>query len=155
MQRVIALFPVAVDGENLAGYLVNAEDVGSESVLFFDVGNRINLKDRAQTIGVIRIVIATFDLVVGLLGLRDVRVHRGRSQIHIAVHPRAYPLPVLNLGHVLNVGLALGGVEIRCRIGQVNVINAYKQRDRPTLVRVPRKLQVLSATQRNLREQLL
>ena len=94
--RRVVFIPVAVDRQHLAGRFVDGDDVGRWPVgVVLNVEEGVNLVDRAQAVGVKRVVLAAFDLVVGNGRLRRVEVRRGDHDVHVAVHARLDALVVV------------------------------------------------------------
>ena len=144
--------PVAVQAQGLARGLVDADDVRLHAVTEVQVG--VNLEDGPQAVLVVAGVLAAFDLVVGDRGLAELDLV-GRANVNLGVHACLHAAVELGLGDVLNVRLALSGVEVGGRKRQVNVVDGNELGRRAIPLRGPHELQVLAATQRQLRRELL
>ena len=142
----IIRFPVAVERQGLAGRFIDAQNVRAE-VFVFDVEVGVDFKDGPKAILVVAGGRATLDLVVGNRCLAVFGII-GIPQVNVDIHARLNALLVLHLRDVLNVRLALGGVEICCSEWQIHVVNRHELRTRTAMLRVPHELHVLTTAQR-------
>ena len=152
--RLVQFVPVAVDRQHAAGNLVDADDV-RQRAFALDVVDHVDFEHGAQTVLVVRALVAPLDLVVRLLGAAELRLSRGRDQIDIEVHASLDAVLVVKLRQVLDVRLALGAVEVGRGERQVHVVDCNEQELGAVARLVPRNLHVLATAQRHLRQQLL
>ena len=83
---LVIFFPVAIDGQDVLGTLVNADDVWCQSVVIAKVMDDVALEHGAQTIDVVAVVLTTFDLVVCFLSLGFVRGQWVDHEVDVHVH---------------------------------------------------------------------
>ena len=110
------------------------------------------LEHGAQTVLVVARVAAALDLVVGDIGGRAVRLKARRRQVDVAVHAALDAHLIVELRQILNVRLALRGVEVGRREGQIHVVDHDGEEAGAVARLVPRHLEVLRAAQWHLRQ---
>ena len=156
--RVVALFPVPVQANDLRVQLVDHQDVRSRLALrprvVFQLKVRIAVVNATQAIDILATLTA-FDLVVRLLRACRLRIHAGTDQVHILVQPAINTRTELVLGNVLHLSRTLRRVEVRSSKRQQNVVNRHELRARTLLLLVVPHLHVLRATHRELGKHLL
>ena len=151
LAAVVLFVPVAVDRKHLARWLVDGDDVRRVAVTL-DVGDDVALEHGAQAILVVAGVATTFDLVVRHIGRRALRLLARWRQVDVAVHAALDAHLIVELRQVLDVRLALRGVEVGCRKRQVHVVDHDGKEVRAVTRLVPRHLEVLRAAEWHLRQ---
>ena len=137
-----------VDHHDVRGHLA----VGALVVVQFQPS--VDVVDLAQAVLVVLPLFA-FNALVGLLGLAHLWLGGGADQFDVAVQAASDALLVLELGDVLNLGHALGGVEVHGRVRQEDVVNGDELSAGALFLFVVPHLHELRATHRQLREHLL
>ena len=138
--RLIALFPIAIHAQHLVFKVVDHQDVRGHLALGAGVALKlqpcVDVIDRAASVDVLGVILAAFNSVVGLFGLRLFRLHRRPHIAVVNVQPTPDAAVKLPLRDVLALGHALRGVEVRSREWQDDVVNGDELRARALLVLV-------------------
>ena len=118
--------PISVQTQHLAVQLVDHQDVRGHFALAFLVVFKfqvgVDVVDPAQAVFVV-VVLATFNLVVGLLRLGRLRLHRRPHHFDITVHAHADAPIEFPLRDLVHLGSTLCGVEIAGRERQNHPVN--------------------------------
>ena len=148
--RVVALFPVTVQADDLGALLVHHHDVRSHLTLgkFVVVKFQkcVDMVDLAQAVVVVLELLA-LDLVVGLLRAALLGLlaagQVGAADVHAAGHaPVVFPL-----GDLVDLSRTLGGVEVGGRKGQDHPVDGQELHHGALLLLVVPELQKLRSAQ--------
>ena len=148
--RVVALFPVTVQADDLGALLVHHHDVRSHLALgllvVVKLQERVYVVDLAQAV-VIVLELLALDLVVGLLRAALLGL-LAAGQVEAAdVHAAGHAPVVFPLGNLVDLGRALGGVEVGGRKGQDHAVDWQELHHGALLLLVVPDLQELRSAQ--------
>ena len=143
---LVAVFPVAVQAHNLVLQLVDHHDVRGHLalglVVVLQLQVAVDVIDSALTVLVV-LILAAFDLVVGLLGCGLVRLHGCPDDLDVTVQARADAALELPLGDDVDLSRTLGGVEVGGRERDDDPVNRQELSAGALLLLVVPELHVL------------
>ena len=114
--------PITEDREHFLRSVVDGDEVGREPEVFLEVEEAGNLEDRPHPVFVVAVLFLALDLVVGLGRAGQLWFLRG-DKVDLAIHAGSDTLFELKPGQILDVRLALGGVEAGGAVGQINIVD--------------------------------